>query len=81
MQTDKDLHPVDGVFVLRDAVAPDKLVPGPCHDGPHVAVDAQMRTNLPGCFACGDSGRQALPVYQGCRAGQHCRPVGGGMAG
>ena len=44
----------DGVFVLRDAVAPDKLVPGLATDGPHVAVDAQMRTNLPGCFACGD---------------------------
>ena len=45
---------MDGVFVLRDAVAPDKLVPGLATDGPHVAVDAQMRTNLPGCFACGD---------------------------
>ena len=54
VQTDKDLHPVDGVFVLRDAVAPDKLVPGLATDGPHVAVDAQMRTTLPGCFACGD---------------------------
>lgn len=32
----------------------DKLVPGLATDGPHVAVDAQMRTNLPGCFACGD---------------------------
>ena len=54
VQTDKALHPMDGVFVLRDAVAPDKLVPGLATDGPHVAVDAQMRTNLPGCFACGD---------------------------
>ena len=54
VQTDKALHPVDGVFVLRDAVAPDKLVPGLATDGPHVAVDAQMCTNLPGCFACGD---------------------------
>ena len=34
VQTDKDLHPVDGVFVLRDAVAPDKLVPGLATDGP-----------------------------------------------
>ena len=62
VQTDKDLHPVDGVFVLRDAVAPDKLVPGLATDGPHVAVDAQMRTNMPGCFACGDlAGRATLP--------------------
>lgn len=46
--------PVDGVFVLRDAVAPAQLVPGLAVDGPHAAVDLQMRTNLPGCFACGD---------------------------
>lgn len=44
----------DGVFILRDAVAPDTLVPGIQMDGSHVAVDLQMRTNLPGCFACGD---------------------------
>ena len=45
---------VDGAFILRDAVAPDKLVPGIQMDGNHVTVDLQMRTNLPGCFACGD---------------------------
>ena len=42
------------VFVLRDAVAPAQLVPGLAADGGHVAVDLQMRTNIPGCFACGD---------------------------
>ena len=47
-------HPVDGIFVLRDAVPADRLVPGLLMDGPHVSVDLQMRTNLPGCFACGD---------------------------
>ena len=44
----------DMVWVLREAVAPDKLVPGLHTAGAHVAVDAQMCTNLPGCFACGD---------------------------
>ncbi len=47
-------YAVDGVFVLRDAVPADRLVPGLAMDGAHVAVDLQMRTNLPGCFACGD---------------------------
>ena len=47
-------YDVDGVFVLRDAVAPDKLVPGIRMEGNHVSVDLQMRTNLPGLFACGD---------------------------
>lgn len=47
-------YPVDGVFVLRDAVAPDKLVPGIQTQGNHIQVDLQMGTNLPGLFACGD---------------------------
>ena len=52
--TDAGTHECDCVFVLRSAVAPDKLVPGLATDGPHIAVDLQMRTNLPGLFACGD---------------------------
>lgn len=47
-------YAADGVFVLRDAVAPDKLVPGIRMEGNHIPVTLQMETNLPGCFACGD---------------------------
>ncbi len=47
-------YETDGVFILRDAVAPDKLIPGLEVKDSHVAVDRQMQTNLPGCFACGD---------------------------
>ena len=47
-------YAVDGVFVLREAVAPGQLVPGLAVDGSHVAVSRGMETNLPGCFACGD---------------------------
>ena len=52
--TEEGEYAVDGVFVLRDAVPADRLVPGLKMDGPHAEVDLQMRTNLPGCFACGD---------------------------
>ena len=52
---------VDGIFVLRASVAPDKLVPGLAVEDNHIRVDLQMRTNLPGCFACGDA---AGPPYQ-----------------
>lgn len=45
---------VDGLFCLRDAVAPATLLPGLAMDGPHIVVDREMRTNLPGCFAAGD---------------------------
>lgn len=45
---------VDGVFMLKAAVTPAVLVPGLESEGGHIAVDRQMRTNLPGCFAAGD---------------------------
>lgn len=52
--TDGGSHETDCVFVLRDAVPPDSLVPGVETDGPHIRVNLQMETNLPGLFACGD---------------------------
>ena len=79
VQTEQNTYAVDGVFVLRDAVAPDKLVPGLAVEGAHVRVDANMATNLSGCFACGDL---AGKPYQYIKAaGQCCSPVGCGMAG
>ncbi len=45
---------VDGVFILRDTVAPASLVPGlELIDG-FIKVDAMMRTNITGLFAAGD---------------------------
>ena len=54
LKTDKGEYKVSCVFVLRDAVMPDKLVPGVETDGAHIKVDLNMKTNLPGLFACGD---------------------------
>ena len=62
LKTDKGLavktargeQAADGIFVLREAVAPAQLVPGLETDGPHVKVNRKMETNLPGVFACGD---------------------------
>ena len=45
---------VDGVFLLKTAIAPSALVPGLATDGGNVVVDRQGKTNLAGCFACGD---------------------------
>ncbi len=45
---------VDGLFILRNAVAPGTLVPGLETDGPHIIVDRTQATNLPGVFAAGD---------------------------
>ena len=54
VQTENGTYPADGVFVLREAAPPDRLVPGLETEGPHVKVNRKMETNLPGVFACGD---------------------------
>ena len=54
LRTDKAVYGAACVFVLRDAVMPDKLFPGAETDGVHLKVDNEMRTNIPGLFACGD---------------------------
>ena len=45
---------VDGVFVIRPAVAPGKLLPGLEIDGANIVVNRKMETNKPGCYAAGD---------------------------
>ena len=54
VRTDSGEYNADCVFILRDAVMPDKLIPGVETDGAHIVVDNMMRTNLDGLFACGD---------------------------
>ena len=54
VRTENGTYEVDGVFVLREAVAPDQLVPGLEAEGAHVRVNRKMETSLPGVFACGD---------------------------
>ena len=46
--------PVDGVFILREAVAPAALMPGIAMNGNYIAVNVDMETNIPGCYAAGD---------------------------
>ena len=54
VKTEEGEYAADGVFVLREAVAPAQLVPGLETEGAHVKVNRKMETNLPGVFACGD---------------------------
>lgn len=51
---DKQELMVDGIFILRESVAPSQLVFGIKMDGNHIEVNRKMETNLKGCFACGD---------------------------
>lgn len=52
--TNKGELRADGIFILRDAVSPDKLVPGLETSEAHIVVNRNMETNIPGLFACGD---------------------------
>lgn len=45
---------VNALFCLRDCISPGTLLPGlEVRDG-HIVTDRSMKTNLKGCFACGD---------------------------
>lgn len=46
--------PCDGVFLLRHAIAPTDLLPALELEGGYVKVDREMKTSVPGVFACGD---------------------------
>ena len=45
---------VDGVFILKEGLPPESIAFGVETDGVSVKVDREMKTNLKGCFACGD---------------------------
>ncbi|MBQ9494926.1 MAG: NAD(P)/FAD-dependent oxidoreductase [Treponema sp.] len=52
--TNANTYSVDGVFILRESIAPGQLVQGIEMDGAHVKVNRFMETSVHGCFACGD---------------------------
>ncbi len=54
LKTDKGDISADGVFILREAIAPDVLIPGIETDKGHVVVGKDMSSSIPGVFACGD---------------------------
>jgi thioredoxin reductase (NADPH) len=63
---------VDGVFILRPAIAPSTLLPGLEMDGAHIKTGRGQETNFKGCYAAGDcTGRPyqiAKAVGEGCVA-------------
>ena len=54
--------PCDGVFVLRESVAPNDLLPELAIEEGYIKVDRQMRTNLPGVYAAGDCTGKPLQI-------------------
>ena len=54
LSVDGQEHSCDGVFILRQAVAPADLLPGLGLEGGSILVNRAMETNLDGVFAAGD---------------------------
>ena len=54
LSVDGQEHPCDGVFILRQAVAPTDLLPGLETANGSITVNRAMETNLEGVFAAGD---------------------------
>ena len=69
LQADGREIPCDGVFLLRHAVAPTDLLPGLTLEVGYVAVDRDMRTSLPGIFACGDCTGEPLQLSKAAGEG------------
>jgi Thioredoxin reductase len=54
LKTETGEYEVDGVFILRESIAPGQLIPGIEVCDNHVKTDRLMQTSMPGVFACGD---------------------------
>lgn len=52
----------DGVFILRDSIAPSTLVEGIAVQQGYVAVNREMETNIPGLYAAGDCTGKPLQI-------------------
>jgi thioredoxin reductase (NADPH) len=72
-----------GLFLLRDAVAPQAMISGLDMDGGFIRVSREMMTNLPGLFACGDCTGQPLQIAkavgEGLIAGQEAAKYCAGL--
>ena len=64
----------EGVFILRDTVAPQSIISGLRMERGYIAADSEHKTSIPGIFACGDCTglplQVAKAVGEGLVAGQ-----------
>jgi len=54
LETESESLTADGIFLLREQVAPSQLVPGLAVTQGRIETDRNMCTNIDGLFACGD---------------------------
>lgn len=70
VKADGNVTPCQGVFILRDTVAPDALFPGLELEGRYIKVGRDLATSVPGVFACGDCVGLPLQVAKAVGEGQ-----------
>lgn len=61
---------VEGVFITRDSVLPDKLVPGLDIEDGAVKINRSLSTNIPGLYAAGDNTGQPHQLAKAVGEGQ-----------
>lgn len=59
---DGAIIPCEGVFILRETVAPNDLFPDLTVEEGYLRVNRQMETNLPGVYAAGDCTGKPLQI-------------------
>jgi thioredoxin reductase (NADPH) len=65
LETEGETLEIDGLFIIRDSLPPDQLLPGLNLKKNAIVVDRKMATNIPGVFAAGDC---TGPPYQLAKA-------------
>lgn len=62
VRVDGSQLPCEGVFILRETVAPNDLFPDLALEDGYLRVNRRMQTNLPGIYAAGDCTGKPLQV-------------------
>jgi thioredoxin reductase (NADPH) len=61
---------VDGIFIVRESVPVEQLVPGIKMSGKFIQVDSDMAANVPGIFAAGDCVGEPFQLAKAVGQGQ-----------
>lgn len=61
--------PVDGVFIMRETLPAEQLVPGLEMEGGAIKVNHKLETNVPGLFAAGDCTGQPYQLIKSAGEG------------
>ena len=62
VRADGAMLPCEGVFILRETVAPNDLLPELALEEGYIRVNRSMETNLPGVYAAGDCTGKPLQI-------------------